>query len=85
MENPIEMDDLGVSLFLETPIYRSCSWKKKYMYVPRPSKGGKLQPLGSVRGSARVTWDAQHIDDLNEAHVTMYEQGIKSWEKNRKK
>ena len=23
MENPIEMDDLGVPLFLETPIYNS--------------------------------------------------------------
>ena len=25
MENPIKMDDLGVSLFLETPIYRNIS------------------------------------------------------------
>ena len=25
MENPIKMDDLGVPLFLETPIYMKCS------------------------------------------------------------
>ena len=28
MENPIKMDDLGVPLFLETPIY----WKQKMMF-----------------------------------------------------
>ena len=26
MENPIKMDDLGVPLFLETPIYLSIAW-----------------------------------------------------------
>ena len=28
MENPIKMDDLGIPLFLETPIYVSPSQKK---------------------------------------------------------
>ena len=28
MENPIKMDDLGVPIFLETPIYWVC-WEKK--------------------------------------------------------
>ena len=26
MENPIKMDDLGVPLFLETPIFRGYAW-----------------------------------------------------------
>ena len=32
MENPIKMDDLGVPLFLETPIYQN--------YKDSPLKGG---------------------------------------------
>ena len=27
MENPIKMDDLGVPLFLETPMYMACRSK----------------------------------------------------------
>ena len=27
MENPIKMDDLGVLLFLETPIWENISWQ----------------------------------------------------------
>ena len=47
MENPIKMDDLGVSLFLETPIYLSyiCRRMFEYGYVskkiydPSPTSG----------------------------------------------
>ena len=47
METPIKMDDLGIPLFLETPIYEkmrmqtmsharqynAISWKCKYIYI----------------------------------------------------
>ena len=35
MENPIKMDDLGVPLFLETPIYKYVAfWGGKYHFEP---------------------------------------------------
>ena len=48
MENPIKMDDLGVPLFLETPIYniidtdhRSILYTRLYQLASRPPKGSK--------------------------------------------
>ena len=45
MENPIKMDDLGVPLFLETPIYNNSSWK--YIGMRTPSQSTATEGLGS--------------------------------------
>ena len=42
MENPIKMDDLGVPLFLETPIFRG--------KLAVSFRAGKGQGLNSIRG-----------------------------------
>ena len=39
MENPIKMDDLGVPLFLETPI---SFWMSSQIFHPPPQKKKKM-------------------------------------------
>ena len=46
MENPIEMDDLGVPLFLETPISKSIALKK---LRPPPFACGSIGPALEVK------------------------------------
>ena len=50
MENPIEMDDLGIPLFLETPIYHIISYTRK-MQVSLCYRPGCFYPI-SVRNFA---------------------------------
>ena len=47
MENPIKMDDLGVPLFLETPIHNSYM----YIYIFMGEWKGKWMSRYSVRRS----------------------------------
>ena len=49
MENPIKMDDLGVPLFLETPIYI-------YM-LPPPEKSTVF--MGVVRANSRKIFEVE--------------------------
>ena len=49
MENPIKMDDLGVPLFLETPIYRF------YIYIYMCSQQEDLQSLPCQRCSSSTS------------------------------
>ena len=41
MENPIEMDDLGVPLFSETPIYNHCDVVRRYI-IHHPKAANQL-------------------------------------------
>ena len=47
MENPIKMDDLGVPLFLETPISTSGFWLLLFCPAPRkpPQRKNTLRPF----------------------------------------
>ena len=50
MENPIKMDDLGVPLFLETPIYNNSSWKYIGMWNPSQSTATEGLRSGILHG-----------------------------------
>ena len=61
MENPIKIDDLGLPLFLETPIFGAI-FGKKSLRIPdsllmRASQGDRSHPSGSlgVGGGKRTT------------------------------
>ncbi len=51
MENPIKMDDLGVALFLETPIL-SLDFPEIFGHLTVPGFPGSTLPFG---GPGRVT------------------------------
>jgi len=59
MENPIEMEDLGVPLFSETPIYGHL-WevisRKKHVFAPAVKWPGFLSPNWSFKRGPKETW-----------------------------
>ena len=45
MENPIKMDDLGVPLFLETPIYSLGGGNSNIFWIFTPDPSGFHDPI----------------------------------------
>ena len=81
MESPIEMDDLGVSPFMEPPLFQeTTSWR-----CPKPSKAIQVNSKslflqsqirsGSVSGSRRIhstcsCWCLPEFGSLDDGEVT---------------
>ena len=77
MENPIKMDDLGVPLFLETPIY--CRYQtKKIMVIPGYTYmvDPEWEPLQHHNFEAQLSW-SRYVKMLIEASVA--HQGKEHW------
>ena len=57
MENPIKMDDLGVPLFLETPIYNIYMFMNSWWFSASHSFVFRECVLGCPVGSDRINGD----------------------------
>ena len=68
MENPIKMDDLGVPLFLETPIYYTC-----IIISPATTRSIRIStspPKIRIRTLySRITLESDHDCDTGKTHL----------------